>query len=180
MFDGDSDGLLTHDEFARAVQQGCAQRKETQGRESDTGDRAAFRSRHNETVGPEALSVIVRILDPMATGKIRVESLVEFVFQSSAQQSPASRSERMYSSMMVTQATASIGSQESPDVVALESAAKPSFAPGSKAQEIGANGLFAEEPSPKTLDPWATHHQLNNVIVAVIVLENRRMSALCA
>ena len=120
-------------------------------------------------MGQDALSVIVRILDPGATGKIRVESLTEFVFQSSAQKSPASRGERMLSSMIISQATASTVSQESPNFGAPE-CGRPSSTPGFKAQEIGAHGLFSEAPSQKTLDPWATYNQLNNVIVAVIVL----------
>jgi len=178
MFDGDSDGLLTHEEFTRAVQQGCAQKRGTQVRENDRGERTADQSKRSDTMGQDALSVIVRILDPGATGKIRVESLTEFVFQSSAQQSPASRGERMLSKMMISQATASTMSQESPIFGAPE-CGRPSSAVGFKAQEIGAHGLFLEAPSQKTLDPWATHDQLNNVIVAVIFLHELRSYSAC-
>lgn len=154
----------------KAAKQACEQK-----REPETGDDYSVRSRgKSERMSADVGSVIFRILDPGRSGKIQIESIVDFVFSSSAQPSPAARPSKLPSPNVATTNGPSSGSIESvarspSSWPLLTSAPRPTT---SAAEEIGAKALYTDESmgSAKTLDPWARQEQLNNVFVPVSCL----------
>jgi len=71
--------------WAQAVQQGCAEQRTLNG-----SDEARSRSRARvERISTDALGVVIRILDPATHGRIAIDAYVDFLFNTSAKQSPA-------------------------------------------------------------------------------------------
>jgi len=151
--------------WAQAVQQGCAEQRPLDG-----SDEAGSRSKaRGERMSADALGVVVRILDPGTNGRIAIDSYVDFLFNTSAQQSPAAAKCVKIPSPNATHADD--GRQHSPSTGPTfpKSCTPPNATQFPKTHELAANALFAASASSsrKTLDPWARQNQLDNVIVPV-------------
>ena len=173
MFDGDTDGVLTHEEFAQAVDQGCSQRRESNRRETDLADEANAKSKHKEHLSTDVFTVLFRMLDPGASGKVKVDAFLDFMFHTSAQQSPAAQQARPAKALMSGHLATAQGSlcspQESPSAGSFRKSTNPLLM--SKVEDIGSRATGeGATPATKSLDPWATQMQLNNVYVPVTSL----------
>ena len=154
--------------WAQAVQQGCAEQRTLNG-----SDEARSRSRARvERISTDALGVVIRILDPATHGRIAIDAYVDFLFNTSAKQSPAAAKCLKLPSPNATHVVSIDSRHHSPSTGHSfpKSCTPPTATHVAKTHELGANALFAVSASAsrKTLDPWARPNELDNVIVPVL------------
>ena len=151
----------------QALLEGCAHKGES-GAALGASLHGASR-RQNQCVGNDEILVLVRILDPSMSGKIRIDEFVHFVFNASAQ--PSATRSKLPSPAHGP--GASIYSPEDSPSNGLVT--RPGHGKAPRERELGANALFEASTSctskteEKTLDPWARQRQIDNVVIPVII-----------
>ena len=163
----DSRALTCPSQYVQAVREGCAQMREAGASANVPHPKGCGQDHY---LGPDTVAVLLRILDPIASGKIRTDTFVDFIFGSA--QPPLTRSGKANSPNTTHGPGASLNSPDDGPSSGPLIKSRNVAPPDARAMGVIANleaNMLSPSLTEKTLDPWARKHHIHNVVVPVIL-----------